>query len=103
MRFLKFWQTKREPPPAAPARTEDESPQPPPAEPEVVRLDAEQLRQMSAVFSAPRWLRDLGVASWLLVGVAALFVGLTWALGLTSTIVVPVLVGLVISTVGSPA
>jgi predicted PurR-regulated permease PerM len=69
----------------------------------VVQLDAEQLRQMSAVFAAPRWLRDLGVASWLLVGTAALLVGLTWVAGKTSTIVVPVLVGLVISTVGSPA
>lgn len=69
----------------------------------VVQLDAEQLRQLSAVFAAPRWLRDLGIASWLLVGVAALLVGLTWVLGITSTIVVPVLVGLVVSTVGSPA
>jgi predicted PurR-regulated permease PerM len=69
----------------------------------VVQLDADQLKQLSAVFSAPRWLRDLGIASWLLVGVAALLVGLTWILGLTSTIVVPILVGLVISTVGSPA
>jgi predicted PurR-regulated permease PerM len=69
----------------------------------VVQLDADQLRELSAVFSAPRWLRDLGVASWLLVGVAALLLGLTWVLGITSTIVVPVLVGLIISTVGSPA
>jgi len=69
----------------------------------VVQLDADQLRQLSAVFSAPRWLRDLGVAAWLLVGVAALLVGLTWVFGITSTIVVPVLVGLVIATVGSPA
>jgi len=69
----------------------------------VVQLDTEQLRELSAVFSAPRWLRDLGVAAWLLVGVAALLVGLTWILGMTSTIVIPVLVGLVISTVGSPA
>jgi predicted PurR-regulated permease PerM len=69
----------------------------------VVQLDADQLKQLSAVFSAPRWLRDLGIASWLLVGVAALLLGLTWVLGLTSTIVVPILVGLVISTVGSPA
>ncbi len=69
----------------------------------VVQLDADQLRQLSAVFSAPRWLRDLGVAAWLLVGVAALLVGLTWVFGMTSTIVIPVLVGLVISTVASPA
>jgi predicted PurR-regulated permease PerM len=69
----------------------------------VVQLDADQLRQLSAVFSAPRWLRDLGVASWLLVGVAALLVGLTWILGMTSTIAIPVIVGLVIAMVGSPA
>ena len=69
----------------------------------VVQLDADQLRQLSAVFSAPRWLRDLGVASWLLVGVAALLVGLTWVMGMTSTIGIPVIVGLVIATVGSPA
>src|SRR5690348_5101295 len=69
----------------------------------VVQLDADQLKQLSAVFAAPRWLRDLGVASWLLVGVAALLVGVTWILGVTSTIVIPVLVGLVIATVGSPA
>ena len=69
----------------------------------VVELDTEQLRQFSAVFSSPRWLRDLGIAAWLLVGVAALLVGLTWILGLTSTIVDPVLVGLVVATVASPA
>ena len=69
----------------------------------VVELDADQLKQLSAVFSSPRWLRDLGVASWLLVGVAALLVGLTWVLGITSTITIPVVVGLVIATVGSPA
>jgi len=68
----------------------------------VVQLDADQLRQLSAVFAAPRWLRDLGFAAWLLVGVAALLVGLTWIMGMTSTIAVPVLVGLVISTVASP-
>lgn len=71
--------------------------------PSVVQLDTEQLRQLSAVFASPRWLRDLGVAAWLLVGVAALLLGLTWVLGITSTIVVPVLVGLIISTVASPA
>ncbi len=38
-------------------------------EPEVIQLDEEQLRELSAVFAAPRWLRDLGFASWLIVGV----------------------------------
>ena len=68
----------------------------------VVELDEEQLRAMSAVFSSPRWLRDLGVAAWLLVGVAALLVGLTWIAGMTSTIMEPVLVGLVVASVASP-
>jgi putative heme transporter len=68
----------------------------------VIQLDADQLRELSSVFSAPRWLRDLGIAAWLLVGVAALIVGLTWIAGVTSTIVEPVLVGLVVATVASP-
>jgi predicted PurR-regulated permease PerM len=68
----------------------------------VIEIDADQLRELSAVFSAPRWLRDLGIAAWLLVGVAALLAGLTWILGLTATITEPVLVGLVVATVASP-
>ena len=32
--------------------------------------------ELSGVFNAPQWLRDLGVMSWLLVGIAALAVGL---------------------------
>jgi predicted PurR-regulated permease PerM len=68
----------------------------------VIEIDEDQLKELSAVFSAPRWLRDLGVAAWLLVGVFALIVGLTWIAGLTSTIVEPVLVGLVVATVATP-
>jgi predicted PurR-regulated permease PerM len=68
-----------------------------------VQLDTDQLRQMSAVFAAPRWLRDLGVAAWLLTGVALLIVGLTWMLGMTQTITGPVLAGGVVATVCSPA
>jgi predicted PurR-regulated permease PerM len=72
-------------------------------EPEVVQLDEEQLREMSAVFAAPRWLRDLGFASWLTVGAVGLLVGLVWLLGLTETIVTPVLAGLLLAVVASPA
>jgi predicted PurR-regulated permease PerM len=90
----------RRPRPAAP------SPEPQPTaetETEVIRLDQEQLEELSAVFSAPRWLRDLGFASWLILGVVALLVGLVWLLGITSTIVEPVLVGLILAVVASPA
>jgi predicted PurR-regulated permease PerM len=67
-----------------------------------VQLDADQLKELSSVFSAPRWLRDLGLASWFLVGVAALAVGLTWVLGITSTIVEPVVTGGIVAIVASP-
>jgi predicted PurR-regulated permease PerM len=73
-----------------------------PAEP-VVELDEAELRQLSAVFSAPRWLRDLGFGCWLVVGVVALTVGVIWILDLTSTIVEPVLAGLLLAVVASPA
>jgi putative heme transporter len=63
----------------------------------VVQLDA-----LSTVFSPPRWLRDLGRASWLLVGVFALLAGLIWLLGVTSTIVGPVVAAAIVATVAMP-
>ena len=54
------------------------------------------------VFAAPRWLRDLGLLAWFLVGVGAILVGLVWLLGITSTIVDPVLVGCVLASVSAP-
>jgi len=68
-------------------------------EPDVVELESVEL---SGVFSAPQWLRDLGFASWLLAGVAAVLVGAMWIASLTSTIVVPVVVAGVIAAVASP-
>jgi len=73
-----------------------------PAQPEgptVVQIDATSL---SRVFSAPMWLRDLGLLAWFLVGVALLLVGLVWLLGLTSTITVPVVLGAILATVAGP-
>jgi predicted PurR-regulated permease PerM len=90
---LKFWES-HEPVPAADG--------PEPVEQVVVQLDADQLRELSTVFSAPRWLRDLGIAAWFLVGVALLIVGAAWVLDVTSTIVVPVVLGGVVATVASP-
>jgi predicted PurR-regulated permease PerM len=67
--------------------------------PTVVQLDATAL---SRVFSAPMWLRDLGLLAWFLVGVAVVLVGLVWLLGLTSTITVPVALGAILATVAGP-
>jgi len=69
----------------------------------VVQLDSGQLAQMSALFAAPRWLRDLGLLAWFLVGAALLLGGLVWLVGITSAITGPVLAGLILATVASPA
>jgi predicted PurR-regulated permease PerM len=61
-----------------------------------------QLEALSTVFSPPRWLRDLGRASWLLVGVFALLAGLIWLLGVTHTIVGPVVAAAIVATVAMP-
>jgi predicted PurR-regulated permease PerM len=61
-----------------------------------------QLEALSTVFSPPRWLRDLGRASWLLVGVFALLGGLIWLLATTHTIVGPVVAAAIVATVAMP-
>ena len=61
-----------------------------------------QLEALSTVFSPPRWLRDLGRASWLLVGVFALLAGVIWLLATTSTIVGPVVTAAIVATVAMP-
>jgi predicted PurR-regulated permease PerM len=68
-------------------------------QPTVVRIDASAL---SRVFSAPMWLRDLGLLSWFLVGLGLVLVGAVWLIGLTSTITEPVLVGAILATVAGP-
>ena len=78
----------------------DDSPRPDGNEQhDVIQVDVEQLAD---VFSAPRWLRNLGLASWLLVGVAALVVGLILLVGATSAITQPVLAAFVVACVASP-
>jgi predicted PurR-regulated permease PerM len=62
----------------------------------VVQIDGTSL---SRVFSAPMWLRDLGLLAWFLVGVALVLVGTVWLLALTQVIVAPVLVGCILATV----
>jgi predicted PurR-regulated permease PerM len=63
----------------------------------VVQLDA-----LTTVFSPPRWLRDLGRASWLIVGVFALLAGLIWLLAATYTITGPVVAATIVATVAMP-
>ena len=54
------------------------------------------------LFSCPPWLRDLGFASWLLVGFVLIVVGVIWLLSQTSTIVMPVILAAVLGAVATP-
>jgi putative heme transporter len=58
--------------------------------------------ELVGVFAAPSWLRDIGLTSWLLVGVALFLAGSVWLLSLTHTIVLPVITAAVVASVGSP-
>ena len=58
--------------------------------------------ELSGMFAAPMWLRDLGAMAWLLVGIAALLVSGIWLLSLINTIVAPVLTASIIAAVLSP-
>jgi putative heme transporter len=66
---------------------------------EFVEIDTSEL---SGIFAAPSWLRDLGVMSWLLVGITALVAGTVWLLSLTSTIVIPVVTAAILASVLAP-
>jgi predicted PurR-regulated permease PerM len=57
----------------------------------------------TAQFTSPKWLRNLGFSSWLLVGFVLIVVGLIWLLGETSTIVMPVILAAVLGAVAGPA
>jgi putative heme transporter len=59
-------------------------------------------QDLSRLFAAPRWLRDLGASAWLLVGVTLFIVGAIWILALTRTIVMPVITAAVVAAVASP-
>ena len=66
---------------------------------QVVELDP---ADFAGLFATPRWLRDLGISSWLLVGVTLLLVGAVWLLALTDTIVMPVITAAVIALAAAP-
>jgi putative heme transporter len=71
----------------------------PPAADEFVEIEPGEL---TGIFAAPGWLRDLGFSAWLLVGVAAALAGAVWFLSLTQTIVIPVITAGIIASVTSP-
>lgn len=58
--------------------------------------------ELSGIFAAPKWMRDLGFSAWLLVGAAAALVGTIWLLSLTQTIVMPVITAGIIASVTAP-
>ena len=58
--------------------------------------------ELSGVFTAPSWLRDLGMMSWLLVGVTLLLVGVACLLSLTNAITAPVVTASIVAAVLSP-
>jgi putative heme transporter len=68
-------------------------------EEEIIEIDPAEL---SGIFSAPAWLRDLGFSAWLLVGVAAALVGVIFLLAQTHTIVMPVVTAAIIASVSVP-
>ena len=68
-------------------------------ETEFVEIDATEL---SGLFAAPTWLRDLGIMAWLLVGIAGMLVGAVWLLSLTQTIVTPVVTAAILASVLGP-
>jgi putative heme transporter len=58
--------------------------------------------ELSGLFAAPQWLRDLGFSAWLLVGVGAALVAAIWLLALTETIVMPVITAGIVAAVAGP-
>ena len=66
---------------------------------EYIEIDPAEL---SGIFTVPQWLRDVGLMSWLLVGVGVFLAGAIWLAALTSVIVIPVIVAAVVAAVASP-
>ncbi len=53
-------------------------------------------------FNVPDWLRNIGLMSWLLVGVALLVAGAITLASLTQVIVIPLIVAAIVAAVASP-
>ena len=70
--------------------------------PPAVELSPAEAGQLATAFTPPRWLRDLGRTSWLLVGLFVLLAGMVWLLGTTQTIVGPVVAATIVAAVTAP-
>ena len=57
---------------------------------------------LKEAFVTPRWLRDVGRSSWLLVGFLLVVIGLIWLLAETYTIVGPMVCAIIVSVVAMP-
>ncbi len=80
-------------------RWHGDRPEAEPAEPQYIEIDP---RELSGIFKVPDWLRNVGLMSWLLVGVAIFLVGAVWLASLTAVIVVPVITAGIVAAVASP-
>src|SRR3954451_23763668 len=59
-------------------------------------------RDFVGLFTAPRWLRDLGISAWLAVGGTLFVVAAVWGMSVAETIVMPVITASVVAAVASP-
>ena len=71
----------------------------PAAGPTYITLDSAAIE---TVFVAPKWLRDVGLTSWFVVGAVLVVTALVALLALTATIVIPLILAGVIAAVASP-
>jgi len=67
-----------------------------------LRLESAELEQLDTVFAAPRWLRDVGLTGWYIVGLFLVLAGLVWLVAATSTISEPLITAAVVATVAAP-
>jgi putative heme transporter len=58
--------------------------------------------ELTRVLSTPGWLRELGLTSWLLVGVTLLVVAAVGIMSLTEAIVAPLITAAVVAAVAAP-
>jgi putative heme transporter len=66
---------------------------------EYIEIDPSEL---TGIFAAPQWLRDLGFLSWLVLGVALLVAAAMVFFAVTEVIAIPVITAAIVAAVASP-